>query len=202
MPSDEHEDGFMDRMAKRLFASPDSPFTRFADQQRIDRLEQCRQLERALKACQSANDEPGALGTTDVPDERSRARIARFYKWKESEHPESQDAAQADPSFQSDGESHQSQTAGARSRRDCSKETHELWACRALALGCGGHVRDLRQCWMDAQIVDAHAPTGGEGAGLQNGTRHSCQDVQMSLASCVNKRAAELAERVQAAKKQ
>ena len=34
-----------------------------------------------------------------------------------------------------------------RFSEDCTIETHEMWACWALALGCGNHLTDLRRCW-------------------------------------------------------
>mmetsp|Transcript_16086 Transcript_16086/g.29155 ORF Transcript_16086/g.29155 Transcript_16086/m.29155 type:complete len:228 (-) Transcript_16086:84-767(-) len=225
-PANDDKDGPMDRLAKRLFAAPDSPFTAFADKQRIERLEQCRQLERILKSCQSANDaqvagieiETNPSEQTELEYPRSGARIARFFKWDSPDSDEQNNTQHADSSkgvfseaaasFQSgdDGEkdqSHQIKKPKMRSRfsSDCARETHELWACRALALGCGNHVGDLRRCWNDANLPAKKSSTGNE-ITFENGNENSCRNIQVSMANCVNKHAAELAERVQAAKKQ
>ena len=64
-------------------------------------------------------------------------------------------------------------------------------ACRALALGCGGYLAELRDCWSDTKQIASGK--GGE---------RSCRDIQIDMSRCVNKRAAELAERMQKSKKQ
>ena len=42
-------------------------------------------------------------------------------------------------------------TAGPRFSDDCAIETHEILACRALALGRGDHLADLGRCWSEQQ---------------------------------------------------
>mmetsp|Transcript_15760 Transcript_15760/g.26921 ORF Transcript_15760/g.26921 Transcript_15760/m.26921 type:complete len:227 (+) Transcript_15760:102-782(+) len=224
MPSDtdanDPKDGLMDRLAKKLFASPESPLTAFADRQRIERLEQCRQLERILKSCQAANDaqlagngsETNASENEDIPASKSGVRIARFFKWN-SPDPDVQQAisssgvlSEAAASFQgSDDEKTQNlqikKSARPRFSKDCARETHELWACRALALGCGNHLSDLRRCWNDADSPDDKSQAGNE-ITFGVGDEKSCRNIQINMANCVNKNAAELASRVQAAKKQ
>ncbi|KAL7447775.1 hypothetical protein ACHAWC_000097, partial [Mediolabrus comicus] len=80
---DDSRDGPIDRLAKALFASPSSPLTAFADRQRLERLEQCKQLEDILLSCQKANKvrENGSGANKS----RSEARIKRFFKWNESQ---------------------------------------------------------------------------------------------------------------------
>ncbi|KAL7532057.1 hypothetical protein ACHAXR_004402 [Thalassiosira sp. AJA248-18] len=228
-PASDNNDGIMDRMAKRLFASQDSPFTAFADRQRIERVEQCRQLERILKACQSANDAQVAGNEFDTNSSeevefqpsRSGARIARFFKWN---GPDEQNGTQEvdsgrisvlseaaasvyEDSDTSDGQMKQPVPRKKSNKRsfstNCAIETHELWACRALALGCGNHVGDLRRCWSDANSPNQKtAAAVGNEITFENGNENSCRHIQLNMAKCVNKNAAELAERVQAAKDQ
>ena len=168
MPSADDNDGFMDRLAKLLFASLNGPFTAFANRQRVEWLDQCRQLELILKKCQSANANDANVGAhesetsmpsdqTDIPPSRSRARIARFFKWDSLEQDEQSNMQQGDgtrsvlseaaASFyeDSDGEkkSVKRKTANTKYSKGCAIETHELWACRALALGCGNHLSGL-----------------------------------------------------------
>lgn len=222
-PASDESDGIVHRLAKRLFASPDSPFTEFADRQRIERLDQCRQLERILKACQSAHNDDARIadnnGLDANPTEEtnfgptdSGKRISRFFGWKQGSNNDEQSSAQqtgssviseAASSF-TDGVDNQpaSSSKAVNSKRtfskDCHVETHELWACRALALGCGGHLGDLRRCWADANLAQA---TKNEMT-YENGSDEACRDIQLNMSKCVNKNAAELAERVQARKKQ
>lgn len=219
---DDDGDGVMMRLAKRLFASPNSPLTEFADRQRIERIEKCRELERILKACQAANKARNAGNELDTnapsPDEddyeatRSSTRIARFFKWKEGEDgngPQEQhtlsDAANSftDAGLDAPGVATKKKPNKRSYSEGCGIETHELWACRALALGCGNHLRDLRYCWEDANLAQAIKNSDGVTyASSGSGTsENSCRDIQLSMSKCVNRNAAELAERVQSMKK-
>jgi len=227
--NNDSKDGFMDRLAKRLFASPDSPFTAFADQQRMDRLEQCQELQRILAACQSANDLHNAPinekeEVVDIPQSRSGARIARFFKWDSPDSAEQNDAQDQSTSVIGDaassfykgsdnnddgsgeGQSVQSKTSIARRSRyskDCAIETHELWACRALALGCGNHLGDLRHCLDDANPLMVRNSGGDEVEYYKEEKKkkeNSCREIQVDMARCVNRHAAELDERNKAAK--
>ncbi|KAL7450219.1 hypothetical protein ACHAWC_002173, partial [Mediolabrus comicus] len=177
---DDSRDGPIDRLAKALFASPSSPLTAFADRQRLERLEQCKQLEDILLSCQTVNEvrENGdrASANTDAGSaankSRSEARIKRFFKWNESQetngsnddnNTSSNVFSDATASIYGDGGGESSDVKQVRNRlntntspqysKDCIKETHEMWACRALALGCGNHLSNLKQCWSDASSV-------------------------------------------------
>lgn len=225
--NNDSKDGFMDRLAKKLFASPDSPFTAFADQQRMDRLEQCQQLQRILAACQSANNDArdAPMNETeeilDIPQSRSGARIARFFKWDSPNSDEQNDAQEQSTSVLSEAassfykgsdnddvgecESVQSKKSIARRScysKDCAIETHELWACRALALGCGNHLGDLRRCLDDANPVLVRNSGGDEVEYYidEKKKKNSCREIQVDMARCVNRHAAELDERNKAAK--
>jgi hypothetical protein len=253
--SNDAEDGVMGRLAKTLFANPNrlvkilhlhalyclrirsrhmsrtipcpSPFTAFADRQRVERIEQCKQLENIVVACQSAKHARDArkageeLKETpdmaeEIPTSRSGARIARFFKWN---NPPGYDAEQngtqtaesssvldeAVSSFYDNGsgddKARQGKKIAARPRfsEDCAIETHELWACRALALGCGNHLVDLRKCWSDQNSV-ATVTMRDEGIEFYKDPKEekSCRSIQLSMARCVNRHTAELNERVKA----
>lgn len=211
----------MDRLAKRIFASPDSPFTAFADRQRMERLEGCRELQRILVACQAekvAIDEgkdATSLEVADIPQSKSGARIARFFRWdsvnadddaqQQSDVGPSSVLSEAASAFyegndnSSDKGQGNSKSIAKKSRfsKDCAIETHELWACRALALGCGNHLTDLRRCLDDNNQKISQA--SGE-MQYHNEARKTCRDIQVDMATCVNKNAAELDARNKAAK--
>ena len=79
---------------------------------------------------------------------------------------------------------------------------HEMWACRALAVGCGNHLDDLKKCWSDQNTTTRVVVRRGDDDGgamnfhPEKDEARSCRGVQMRMARCVNKRAAELNERV------
>ena len=227
--SDDAEDGIMDRLAKTLFAHPSSPLTAFADRQRMDRIEQCKELERILSACRSAKhvrdaarggagegikEAPDNIMAGDIPTSRSGAKIARFFKWDDDppgtddERNNDQTAErgvldQAVTSLRDNGsggdegkKGKQHSVSRPRFSEDCAIETHEMWACRALALGCGNHLADLRRCWSDRHSAST-VKMRDEGVYFYEGTKEekSCRDIQMSMARCVNRHAEELNER-------
>ena len=47
--SDDAENGIIDCLAKTLFAHPSSPLTAFANRQRMDRIEQCKELKQSCR---------------------------------------------------------------------------------------------------------------------------------------------------------
>eukprot|EP00574_Skeletonema_japonicum_P004911 CAMPEP_0201729450 /NCGR_PEP_ID=MMETSP0593-20130828/19161_1 /ASSEMBLY_ACC=CAM_ASM_000672 /TAXON_ID=267983 /ORGANISM="Skeletonema japonicum, Strain CCMP2506" /LENGTH=220 /DNA_ID=CAMNT_0048221803 /DNA_START=13 /DNA_END=675 /DNA_ORIENTATION=+ len=220
MPND-NKDGPIDRLAKALFASPSSPLTAFADKQRSERLEQCKHLEDTLMACQRANaanvDHAGAAAAASNESvgnkSRSEARIKRFFKWNEPHQGNNDDKSSVlkdatDSILDRDNSGNSSDYKNQRQRlnsnsshysKGCIQETHEMWACRALALGCGNHLSDLRRCWSDASSV----PNKGELTFKDgdSGSDASCRGIQQQMARCVLKNTAELKERMAAANK-
>ncbi len=231
MPSDNDssdKDGIMDRLAKTLFASPSSPLTAFADRQRVERLEQCQQFERIVEACQSAVRRSNSdadeqrrrsfASNNEVQVSRSGKRIARFFGWDSHNSDEKNGGSVLDndassifdveKAVEDAGEITKVQVKKQPSGRTrfsdgCAIETHELWACRSLALGCGGHLAELRQCWSDAQQNSLVASKTKEGAEFYRDKSRdtSCREIQMRMARCVNKNSAELHERVKVAEK-
>lgn len=221
------KDGIMDRLTKTLFASPSSPLTAFADRQRVERLEQCQQFERIVEACQAAarsnsdGDEQRRQSfgpNNEVQVSRSGKRIARFFGWDSHNSDEVNGGSVLDDAASSmyDSESavedvgeitkvqvKKQPFARTRFSEGCAIETHELWACRALAVGCGGHLAELRQCWSDAEQNSLVESVTKEGMEFYNDKSRdtSCRSIQVRMARCVNKNSSELHERVKAAGK-
>ena len=135
----------------------------------------------------------------DIPTSRSVAKIARFFKWDDppgtdDERNNDQTAErsvlnQAVTSLYDNGSGDNEGKRGKQhsvSRphfsKDCTIEIHELWACRALTLGCGNHLTDLRRCCSDrhsASMVNMR----DEGIYFTkvNKEKKSCRDIQMRL---------------------
>ena len=220
---DNDKDGFVDRLAKSIFASPDSPFTAFADRQRVERLEQCGELQRIVDACHAAanrstnNNTSNNLSDVDIPSSKSAKRISRFFKWnsvdQSSAAQQQIDISSSDvfteaaSSFTNDNESESGNIQRSKTNnssrtsysKGCVIETHELWACKALAVGCGNFLSDLRQCWTQQQIEDAQR-SENEGMTYHNSNRDNCRDIQINMGRCVKKNIKELDDR--AAKRQ
>ena len=222
---DNDKDGFVDRLAKRIFASEDSPFTAFADRQRVERLEQCGELQRIVDACQAAANRSTNNDTSndklssdvDIPSSKSAKRISRFFKWNSVDQSSAQrqqtDTSASDvfteaaSSFTNNKESERSNSQSSKTinssrtsySKGCVIETHELWACKALAVGCGNFLSELRQCWTQQQIEDAQR-SENEGMTYHNNNRDNCRDIQIVMGRCVKKNIKELDDR--AAKRQ
>lgn len=171
-------------------------------------------------ACQRANNAADDAGAVSAPaveavgnTSRSEARIKRFFKWNGPEQGNHNDDKSSvlkdatdsildrDNSGNSDNINQPQRLNNNSSRysKDCIQETHEMWACRALALGCGNHLSDLRRCWSDASSMQNKGElTFKDG---DSGTDASCRGIQQQMARCVLKNTAELKERMAAANK-
>ncbi len=204
--------GIANRLANYMFANPDSPFTQYADRQRLERLEQCREIEAILKACQESrkkvdsatkneNDvDPSATDNSSLATTNRSLRISRFFKWDSPHSNHGTDrsyennrsiigdaTAIISGELQRDAKTESNEGKKIKEFSEgCAKETHELWACRALSIGCGNHVSDLRNCW-DSAVSD--------GIGEM-----SCKEIQQNMARCVTKNASELAKRIELSK--
>ena len=118
------------------------------DQQRIERLQQCRILQETLRDCRkaSAGGTDGGGGerrrTIRLEDSSAGVRMLRFFKWRGEEVAElGYDAT-------------------------CAREEHALWACRAVALQCGGDLDALRHCFDNLQKVGTSGEPEDVGAVL------------------------------------
>ncbi|KAL7518423.1 hypothetical protein ACHAWX_005141 [Stephanocyclus meneghinianus] len=223
MSSGDEKNGVFDRLATKLFASPSSPLSAFADQQRAERLASCRELERMLNSCQAeskiraANPDADALPSEDVmvATTRSGIRIARFFRWN-SPHADHNSGDSSDivggivkNSNGTERLGHNNYGGvGSNYSHGCHKETHELWACRALALGCGSYLSDLRRCWDEnAQIHARNNSPADDSSEIEYEDRggsfraDACREIQQHMAKCVTKNATELAERIEARRK-
>ena len=82
----------------------------------------------------------------------------------------------------------------------CRREEHAVWACRAIALKCGGELSQVRTCFQSlpgAPTQILHYPTQYEGNDDSDPSLQvPCITVQKALASCVAKQATALEGRV------
>ena len=209
MPSNEEREGFFDRLAKTIYASESSPFSQFADQQRAERLASCGQLEMILNACKAEtnNENENGLdtdesGLTSDAGIRSGAKIARFFQWDKPENAHISSSKTEEVSENNTRNEKIANRLQANYSRGCHQESHELWACRALALGCGSFLKDLRQVWDQETLVTSQNEFETKTNEIIYEDRKSREDIareiQQKMAKCVTKNASELAQRIEA----
>lgn len=209
MSSNDENEGLFDRLAKRLFASESSPLSQFADEQRAERLASCRHLEHILNSCQaeSKNRESSDLVANSVilddsaaEKTKSGTKIARFFRWDKYEASQPVEGNETESK-----DSHVSAISMSNYSEGCHKEIHELWACRALALGCGSYLKDLRQLWNDDAQISLRNEMAAEDSSTseiiyedrKTTTEADAREIQQMMAKCVTKNASELAGRIE-----
>mmetsp|Transcript_23124 Transcript_23124/g.68209 ORF Transcript_23124/g.68209 Transcript_23124/m.68209 type:complete len:182 (-) Transcript_23124:377-922(-) len=86
----------------------------------------------------------------------------------------------------------------------CSRESHAVWACRGLALGCGRHLMELKECFGAGADVEAERRLAmeqkAEGKTYDEAALTArapdCKGIQEELAGCVERRGGLLERRV------
>jgi hypothetical protein len=184
VPNDEGSDGG-GTPSPSWFSSIQSFIDDTVDEQRIERLRACRSLEDILAQChksrsKSKNGSGDSNSRFHLEDVPAGIRMVRYFQWR--------DVHDFD--------------------RQCSRETHALWACRAGALQCGSELVQLRNCFLDRQApvsghVDATdyravlkcSATGYEAKARNDDKDIPCRLFQEQVGQCVAKNARLLAER-------
>jgi hypothetical protein len=87
-----------------------------------------------------------------------------------------------------------------RIQSTCSREEHSVWACRAVATGCGKELGALKACFDKEGPFDVlTAPLAGYELKQQDDQRKvvilPCHDLQAALGNCVNVNGQELYQR-------
>lgn len=145
-------------------------WSNFTDEQRLERLDQCRILEGLLSDCrrrgqakQATDDDKPSLHT-----EPMGIRMLRYFQWREL------DSSQYAP---------------------CRREEHAVWACRAIALRCGRELTDFKSCVdkCGPSILKSETVYEGTTSGVESGV--PCGDFQQAIGACVAKNAKEMQQR-------
>lgn len=147
------------------------------DDQRMERLERCRELEDVLKACETqSNYNPNTM--EEFP---GGLRRIKYFGWRGVLQKEAMPENLKDAIISS-----------------CARERHSVWACRAVSLGCGKELGSLK-AGFDEQgpVAILYQPhTAYESSGKVD-TGIPCAELQATLGSCVRQRGIELLERKQ-----
>lgn len=193
-----------------------SRINEFMDQQRLERLKQCQEIDAVLKQClqrrqQMLNKEPVNVQELDVDQTVPGTRMMRYFGWHQETgdaHPESASFSSILQSTSSDNnergaavvetEKQSTQTTSTSNTSEiptCAKETHALWACRSVCLGCAEHLRNLKDCFQLIPEQVLNVPNNAYEPTTYTGTI-PCRQSQEELGKCVVTKAKELQKRL------
>jgi hypothetical protein len=151
------------------------------DQQRHERLAQCRSLESVLADCHAQRTTTKTR--TQLEDIPAGIRMVRYFDWRDVPDPH------------------------------CQREAHAVWACRAVALQCGGELLKVRDCFHQtlptkttileypngtAAYNPSSSPSSSKDDFVQDEGTDAvvpCARLQQSLGRCVSTNAHALLER-------
>jgi hypothetical protein len=188
------------RLSERKEASSSSPWGPFAslsswkekliefqDEQQMERLRKCLELDELLKQCRNKH--------SDSPDDPLETmspglRTMKYYGWRGILKREN-----IDPLI------HQ------HIQSSCSREQHAVWACRAVATGCGYELSMLKTCFdnhnneydiLTTPITRYDSPEQPPSTSSSAPLRQvPCEDAQRILGTCVTANAKKLLQRKQ-----
>lgn len=164
------------------FSSIKSFFEDNADEQRMERLEQCRVLEHIMTECRKTKKKSKLEGSDRVhlEDLPPGIRMVRYFDWRNVHDYD----------------------------RKCSREAHAVWACRASALQCGSELVQVRNCFNDLQrplpdnpnVKNYGAVLGCSATAYETKKKNAekeipCRAFQEQVGLCIAKNATALAER-------
>ena len=150
-------------------------FQEFDDQQRIDRLSECRKLDKILNDCRKRN-QPGKPksrytkkndNVDPIESVSIGVRNMKYFGWRgiiKSTSP-SNESANDEVSKTDDTKAKPTAPDGPnlsvfspQIRSSCAREEHAVWACRAIVTGCGKDLSELKKCFEDIDEQDANFP--------------------------------------------
>lgn len=148
-------------------------FSDLRDDQRLERLQYCRQLEESLALCE-ANDD-----SKNIESFSAGLRMMKYFGWRGmlKDMPEEQSKVFV---------------------KSCARERHSVWACRAVSIGCGKELAAIKACFEEegADVILAQAQTTYEPHQTGNSKDNvPCAELQAALGDCANKGAKELLTR-------
>ena len=166
------------------------------DEQRLERLQQCRQLETVLEACRNRKGTAPKEGESQIERTIPGLRMIKYFGWRGLTI--SKDEENNTTIRNTEAEQVLAAT--------CAREQHALWACRAVSIGCGRKLGTLKDCFEGEGAVPilSHSQTNYEGqeAASQNSDMQiPCKQLQRDLGECVSQGAHELYQRERQRKK-
>mmetsp|Transcript_5255 Transcript_5255/g.12545 ORF Transcript_5255/g.12545 Transcript_5255/m.12545 type:complete len:188 (+) Transcript_5255:228-791(+) len=148
-------------------------FAKFQDDQRLERLQtHCKSLDDLFKTClKNRKSDSDAIEHLGLP-----LRSIKYFDWRgiAKEYPDVE--------------------------KTCAREEHLVWSCRAVAIGCGRELAEVKKCFDEEGPLRILSAPGtayeqGSSSDQNNKKKIPCRQVQEALGNCVNKGAHELYER-------
>jgi hypothetical protein len=181
----------------------------FQDAQRLERLARCLQLDQLLKDCRQRHRKESDVHSPSELDPLESIspglRTMKYFGWRgilvsNPELGQSSDETTAATIAVDDDDDIRAMIHN-RIRHSCSREQHAVWACRAVATGCGKELASLKKCF-EQQLHSYDiltAPHTGYETKLNNYPTHKipCFQAQQLLGSCVTSNAQLLLRRKQ-----
>jgi hypothetical protein len=198
-------------------------FSNLQDDQRIERLQRCQEIQNVLLQCQQQQQQQQqrqqrqkTIITTSTNSIESPQydplsiesfsggiRTMKYFGWRGILQQPQQPHEDDDPSQQ------QKQLEGRIPERvhnaivhSCSREQHALWACRAVAVGCGKELGSLKAGFDSMgpwNVLFQPRTAYDEKSTPDDDKSHPipCAELQSSLGTCVRRGADALLERTQ-----
>lgn len=185
------------------------------DSQRVDRLKQCRTLHDLLQRCQIQSSGKAGSGEqyyscSEIDNIPEGIRMMRYFDWR---RPKNGDGSGGGPSgARADDGNNKGLEHG--ELVPCIREEHSLWACRAVATGCGADLAELKGCmkkhgmknflrYPAGYTTDKNVPTASSSTPIKATASNSaavdevpCVDLQRKLSNCVGIEVRGLQQRV------
>jgi hypothetical protein len=155
------------------------------DEQRIERLRHCRELEEVLKQCETQKD----YNSNTMEEFPGGLRRMKYFGWR-GVLKNDNNASDAMP-----------EKLRQAMETSCARERHAVWACRAVAVGCGKELGALKACFDEqGSFAILHQPQTAYELSeekMSTTTNIPCAKQQAALGANVRLRANELLQRQQ-----
>mmetsp|Transcript_34337 Transcript_34337/g.39118 ORF Transcript_34337/g.39118 Transcript_34337/m.39118 type:complete len:203 (-) Transcript_34337:306-914(-) len=189
-----------------------SKFQVFSDDQRLERLRACEDLTKCVLNCREVR-ELRLLGRDELELLNMEScvpgiRMVKYFDWRESKPTRIKiDSGEIHEQFSVVAKnSPLDEMEDKKEIPTCARETHCMWGCRAVALGCSEHIIDLRQCFRKShtkeQVLNIAKFSYEGDLNGSSGTTNSevetipCREIQQILGKCVAEKAAILQQRI------
>ena len=184
---------------------------KFQDDQRMERLQKCREFESVLEGCRQRHQRKTTTKKKKNTEESSSSsnyhretieefsaglRTMKYFGWRgifrnNSEQTEKeQEEGALDPRL------------ALKIEESCAREQHAVWACRGISLGCGQELSYLKNCFEQEGphpvLINPNTNYEPPSSSNQNGRNNykvPCHEMQQKLGNCVAVGAQELYQR-------
>ncbi|VEU35425.1 unnamed protein product [Pseudo-nitzschia multistriata] len=158
-----------------LFSSSSSfkdRFQEFDDKQRIERLSACQELDKILSDCRERHqqrEDPSKLGINEdngdhhldpIESVSIGLRNMKYFGWRgillqrKREANSPTDGNVEVQMVENNDDGPDLSAFHDKIRSSCAREQHAVWACRAVATGCGKDISELKRCFESVDIFD------------------------------------------------